>query len=750
MGDSFRTAPFPTRQEERLKQILKSGIACSSWKTGKTVLLFKKGDFSSPANYRPITLTSCIGKLFHSVISKRIMSYCIKNGIIDTSVQKGFIEATNGCGEHSLKLLKLIEQQRTKGCTMHVAWLDVANAYGSVRKEVLLAALRRYNIPDYIINYIDNYYTGLTIKSFHNESFSKNIPFNIGVFQGDTMSCALFLVVFNAILEFLKENKKCGVAFDSLPNEKIVDLAFADDLTLITNNKTSMSRLLRDVNNRMNWIGFKLQPAKCRCFSLSRGVSVATDFAINGEKIEDISSDPMKFLGVHVFNKNQRANSGNLVIKSLDSLLTRVDNLNLRSAFKVKIYKCYVVSCMRFVLAMHDLSPPTVNALESTVNRYLKRWIKVNPSANCDFFYVSDGCDLKSLKSVYAQAHAGFIADALCSSDDVVVHLASENIQAACANEPAIVDIVQSSVAAGRQCGASKAAIRKVVNKKVSQHASALKEDRLQSLVQQGAWREVVKAQIADTFWKSCLFDLPEKVIRFMIEAALNISPSFTNLLKWGKTVSAACDLCGATKGSLCHILNCCPISLNSHRYTWRHNSILKAVYDFMTGVADHRKWEILSDLNQSSYDNHTSTIPVNVLSTSLCPDLCCINRAEKRIILAEVTVPFDTINGFNNAEARKRTRYASLVNELTGEGWHTDYYHLAVGSRGMIARQAIHNILSMATLMRAPSKVIETKSLFSNLAKVSINCSYVIFLNKSSKDWTVPSLDQLFTVSTR
>ncbi|XP_055344652.1 uncharacterized protein LOC129592603 [Paramacrobiotus metropolitanus] len=127
-------------------RLLLSGTACSSWKVGKTVLLYKKGDFGMPGNYRPITLTSCIGKVFHSVISSRLMSYCVKNKIIDTDVQKGFIEATNGCGEHSLKLLKLIEQQGSKRHAMHVAWLDIANAYPSIRKEVLLAALRRYKL----------------------------------------------------------------------------------------------------------------------------------------------------------------------------------------------------------------------------------------------------------------------------------------------------------------------------------------------------------------------------------------------------------------------------------------------------------------------------------------------------------------------------------------------------------------------------------------------------------------------------
>ena len=48
-----------------------------------------KGDPSKPENYRPITLLSCLGKLFTSVINNRVNSYAERTNLIN-NFQAGF------------------------------------------------------------------------------------------------------------------------------------------------------------------------------------------------------------------------------------------------------------------------------------------------------------------------------------------------------------------------------------------------------------------------------------------------------------------------------------------------------------------------------------------------------------------------------------------------------------------------------------------------------------------------------------
>ena len=60
--------------------ILNSGIVPSDWIKGNIIPIYKnKETKTDPANYRPITLVSCIGKVFTSIINKRLSTYLEEN-----------------------------------------------------------------------------------------------------------------------------------------------------------------------------------------------------------------------------------------------------------------------------------------------------------------------------------------------------------------------------------------------------------------------------------------------------------------------------------------------------------------------------------------------------------------------------------------------------------------------------------------------------------------------------------------------
>ena len=59
------------------------------WSEGIVIPLFKKGDRNNVANYRGITLLSCLSKLFTTVINKRISSYCDRYNTV-SDAQFGF------------------------------------------------------------------------------------------------------------------------------------------------------------------------------------------------------------------------------------------------------------------------------------------------------------------------------------------------------------------------------------------------------------------------------------------------------------------------------------------------------------------------------------------------------------------------------------------------------------------------------------------------------------------------------------
>ena len=49
-----------------------TGIVPDAWKTANVVPIFKKGSKTSPENYRPVSLTSHLGKLLEKIIRKKL------------------------------------------------------------------------------------------------------------------------------------------------------------------------------------------------------------------------------------------------------------------------------------------------------------------------------------------------------------------------------------------------------------------------------------------------------------------------------------------------------------------------------------------------------------------------------------------------------------------------------------------------------------------------------------------------------
>ena len=77
-----------------------TGYVPQAWRDGVIHLIPKaaaKENPTEPGNFRPIALTSCIGKVFSSVLKHRWLSFMVANGYMDRNVQKAFMPGMPGC-----------------------------------------------------------------------------------------------------------------------------------------------------------------------------------------------------------------------------------------------------------------------------------------------------------------------------------------------------------------------------------------------------------------------------------------------------------------------------------------------------------------------------------------------------------------------------------------------------------------------------------------------------------------------------
>ena len=125
--------------------IFDSGLIPESWTLGNIIPIFKnKGTFKNPENYRPITLLSCFGKLFTSILNARITKYVEETELIDhcqAGFRKGFSTVDN-----LFILQSLIDIAKSQKSKIYCAFIDFRQAFDKVWRNGLWRKLSEINI----------------------------------------------------------------------------------------------------------------------------------------------------------------------------------------------------------------------------------------------------------------------------------------------------------------------------------------------------------------------------------------------------------------------------------------------------------------------------------------------------------------------------------------------------------------------------------------------------------------------------
>ena len=85
-----------------------------------------------------------------------------------------------------------------------------------------------------------------------------------------------------------------------------------------------------------------------------------------------------------------------------------------------------------------------------------------------------------------------------------------------------------------------------------------------------------------DFSWKNLIYGTGRFIVKFVLNASINMipTPDILKLMKYRK--DATCKLCGNLQCTLHHILSNCQFALNEGRYTWGHDSVLLSLHDIL------------------------------------------------------------------------------------------------------------------------------------------------------------------------
>ena len=152
-------------------KILDTGEMPEDWVKGLIIPVYKnKGSKSNADNYRGITLLSCLGKLFTSILNHRLTEFCEKNQILNET-QTGFRKGYSTL-DHIFVMKNLVDMFKLKKKKLFCCFVDYTKAFDSIWREALWHKLINNGIQGKILNVIKSLYARVKSCVFLNGSKS--------------------------------------------------------------------------------------------------------------------------------------------------------------------------------------------------------------------------------------------------------------------------------------------------------------------------------------------------------------------------------------------------------------------------------------------------------------------------------------------------------------------------------------------------------------------------------------------------
>ena len=256
--------------------VLDTGIIPSDWTIGVIKPLYKnKGDINDVNNYRGITLLSCIGKLFTSVLNSRLYSYLTNENILGNE-QAGF-RPKHSTLDHIFALHILSKSYIDQNKQLFCAFVDYSKAFDFIDRTYLWQKLIASDINGKVFDVIKSMYENAKSHVSFKNTLSNQFPCEVGVRQGENLSPLLFAIYLNDFNTFLSERYNgLSNTTESISNElhiylQIFCLLYADDTLVLAESAIELQKALDSLHTYCNKWALNINIDKTKVIIFSKG-----------------------------------------------------------------------------------------------------------------------------------------------------------------------------------------------------------------------------------------------------------------------------------------------------------------------------------------------------------------------------------------------------------------------------------------------------------------------------------------------
>ena len=366
----------------------------TQWRTARVTPILKKGKpAGQPSSYRPISLTSCLGKIAERMVNSRLY-YWLENNKLLNNAQAGFRRKSR-TEDQLFRLIQNVIDGFQEGKSTTAVFIDLQQAYDRVWRKGLLIKMSRMGVHGKMLSWIQAFLSNRTIQTTFDGTTSPKSTIEEGLPQGSSLSCTLFLIFINDLPDLINVQKAL----------------FADDLVIWTTEKyptlakAKLNRTLKIINLYCNFWKLKINEQKTvfTIFSRSSKTSkLPMDIRLNGKNVK--KDDNPAYLGVELdrgmkltgfmMNLKLKAAKRLNLLKRLASTTWGADKSTLR-----RLYLGYIRSAMDYALPLQNIAPTqartSLDRVQNAAAKLISGGMRSTPTAACEIDANLEPLDLR-------------------------------------------------------------------------------------------------------------------------------------------------------------------------------------------------------------------------------------------------------------------------------------------------------------------------------------------------------------------
>jgi hypothetical protein len=345
------------------KTIQKYSIGCGSF------IYKKKGLTNNVKSFRQIVSIPITVNHFHRLMALRLTDHMISNKYLDTTIQKGGVSnLSNPLFQQILKLKNTIKYANKNKKECCILFIDIADAFPSLKIDRICEVLKKYHVDEQYIEYIKNFYSNFSYYVGTKEWKTDMNKWERGLLQGCPLSPFLFVTTFNYILRFLEAKYLDNSAFDM--GQKILFLAYIDDVAIITKDFDSMFKIYSEFKELCAELGLKINIDKTKYMHINMPdkFEANKEFTIN-------KVDKYKYLGETVYANGKSDNSFFAFYYEVKRRLQFLDNTKLEKDQKLDVIKKLLIPAIqKKFTVLYDVSLQEKKKIIKLLNTSMVKW----------------------------------------------------------------------------------------------------------------------------------------------------------------------------------------------------------------------------------------------------------------------------------------------------------------------------------------------------------------------------------------